>query len=402
MVNKALLKNCKIIGDNSISDLTDILIDDGRIVDIGYFDCMDSCEYHDLNGNYVSAGFIDIHTHGGNGSDFMDSTEAAFDNVLRYHLKHGVTGVLATSLTASYDDICSFLKTAREYMNTTHKYSQLLGVHLEGPFLSLKGCGAQNKKYLMNPQTDSYEFIIENRDIVKNVTIAPELDTDGKMTKALTENGILVSGGHDDGAYPEFIPAIQNGLRHLTHIYCAMSGIGTKEGVREIGLREYGLLSDLLTCEMIADNVHITPEMMRFILKCKRADNVAVVSDTLRCAGMPRDGRLYPMGPEKDKTSLMVKVSDGIAVLADGSKFAGSITSVHQMVKNLINAGVPIVEAFKTATSVPARIIREKYMGSVKKGFIANLCVLDENFDVLSVYVQGKKIDLQKGDIYEK
>ena len=188
----------------------------------------------------------------------------------------------------------------------------------------------------------------------------------------------------------------------MTHIYCAMSGIGTKEGVREIGLREYGLLSDSLTCEMIADNVHITPEMMRFILKCKGADNVAVVSDTLRCAGMPRDGRLYPMGPEKDKTSLMVKVSDGIAVLADGSKFAGSITSVHQMVKNLINAGVPIVEAFKTATSVPARIIREKYMGSVKKGFIANLCVLDENFDVLSVYVQGKKIDLQKGDIYEK
>lgn len=219
MVNKTILKNCKIIGDSSVSDLTDILIDDGRIVDIGHFDCIDSCECHVLNDNYVSAGFIDIHTHGGNGSDFMDSTEAAFDNVLSYHLKHGVTGVLATSLTASYDDICSFLKTAREYMNTPHKYAQLLGVHLEGPFLSLKGCGAQNKKYLMNPQTDSYEFIIENRDIVKNVTIAPELDTDGKMTKALTENGVLVSGGHDDGAYPEFVPEIQNGLRHLTHIY---------------------------------------------------------------------------------------------------------------------------------------------------------------------------------------
>ena len=237
MANRVFLKNCRIIGEKSISDLTDILIEDGKIADIGHFDLGNSCEYYDICGNYVSPGFIDIHTHGGNGSDFMDSTETAFDNVLSYHLKHGVTGVLATSLAASYDDICRFLKTAENYMNTPHKYAQLLGVHLEGPFISLKGCGAQNKKYLMNPQTDNYDFIIENRAIIKNVTIAPELDTDGKMTRRLTENGIWVSGGHDDGAYPEFVPAIQNGLRHLTHIYCAMSGFGTKEGVREIGLQ---------------------------------------------------------------------------------------------------------------------------------------------------------------------
>lgn len=270
--------------------------------------------------------------------------------------------------------------------------SKLLGVHLEGPCISERGCGAQNPKYLMDPKKDSYSFIIENRDIVKIVTIAPELDTDGRMTRELTENGILVSGGHDDGAYPDFVPAFKSGLKHLTHIYCAMSGFGTKAGVREIGLREYGLMADNVTCEIIADNIHITPEMAKFILRNKGADNVAVVSDSLRCAGMPADGRLYNLGSEYDSNSLKVKVDTGIALLADGSKFAGSITSVHKMVKNLIDAGIPVVDAFKTGTSVPARIIGEKNVGSVKKGFVADLCELNENFDIVSVFLDGKKV----------
>lgn len=117
-----------------------------------------------------------------------------------------------------------------------------------------------------------------------------------------------------------------------------------------------------------------------------------MVSDSLRCAGMPADGRLYNMGSKYDRNSLKVKVDTGIALLADGSKFAGSITSVHKMVKNLINAGIPVVDAFKTGTSVPARIIGEKKIGSVKKGFVADLCELNENFDIVSVFLDGKKV----------
>ena len=396
MSDCVILKNCRIIGDTSIREDSSILIKNGIIAeigDVGAFESVENAKVYDMQGNYISAGFVDIHTHGGGGADYMDATDDAFSAALEYQLENGVTGVVATSLTAAYEDICCFLDKAREYMGVPHtKKSKLLGVHLEGPFISVKGCGAQNPKYLMNPNKDSYSFIINNRDIVKIVTIAPELDTDGSMTRELTENGIVVSGGHDDGAYPEFVPAFKSGLKHLTHIYCAMSGFGTKVGVREIGLREYGLMTDNVTCEIIADNIHITPEMARFILKCKGADNVAVVSDSLRCAGMPSDGRLYNMGPNYDSASLKVKVADGIAMLADGSKFAGSITSVHQMVKNLINAGIPVVDAFKTGTSVPARIIGETKIGSVKKGFAGDLCELDENFDIVSVFLDGKKV----------
>ena len=389
MDNGTVIRNGRIIGADAISEPTDIRMKNGMISDIGHFH--DGVGY-DANGNYVSAGFIDIHTHGGNGSDFMDATDEAFDKVLKYHLRNGTTDVLATSLTASREQIEHFLDETRRYMCQPQRYAHILGAHLEGPFLSVKGCGAQNPEYLLDPKRDDYSFILKNRDIVKTVTIAPELDTDGSMTRALTENGILVAGGHDDGAYPEFIPAIKAGLRHLTHIYCAMSGFGTKVGVRQIGLREYGLWKDDLTCEMIADNVHITAEMARFILKCKGADKVACVSDSLRCAGMPADGRIYTLGSDNDASSLKVKIANGIAMLADGSKFAGSITSVREMVKNLINAGVPVTEAFQTGTSTPAGIIGEKTLGSVKPGYRANLCVLDKNFDVIAAYVSGRRM----------
>lgn len=385
-----VLKNCKIIGSDSISEPTDILIKNDIIFDIGSFPAMKG---YDIKGNYISAGFVDIHTHGGNGSDFMDATGEAFDNVLKYHLKHGTTSVVATSLTSSRENIDKFLEQTRRYLALPQKYACLLGVHLEGPFLSLKGCGAQNPAYLLNPKKDDYQFILDNKDIVKTVTIAPELDVDGVMTRTLSENGILVSGGHDDGVYPEFMPAIHAGLRHLTHIYCAMSGFGTKAGTREIGLREYGLLDNSLSCEIIADNIHITAKMAELIIKCKGADKVALVSDTLRCAGMPADNRLYSLGNENDSNSLRVRVSNGIAMLEDGSKFAGSITSVHEMVKNLISAGIPVIDAFKMGTSTPAKIIGEKNIGIVKKGFIANLCELNENFNIISVYMRGKRIE---------
>lgn len=392
MNKRTLLKNCRIIGKEKILENTDILIEDGEIAALGKLDTAENAEIYDINGNYISSGFVDIHTHGGAGADFMDATDEAFDKILRYQLENGVTDVVATSLTAAKSDIERFLECARAYMSKPQKYARSVGVHLEGPFLSLKGCGAQNPEYLMLPGRDDYGFIIKNRDIIKTVTIAPELDTDGKMTRELTENGILVSGGHDDGVYPEFMPAVKSGLRHLTHIYCAMSGIGTRPDVRDVGLREYGLTDDLLTCEMIADNVHVTPQMARFILKCKGAERTAVVSDSLRCAGMPADGRLYKMGPENDESSLTVRVADGIAVLADGSKFAGSITSVHKMVKNLIAAGISVTDAFKTGTSTPARIIGESKTGSVEKGFRANLCELDRNFDIVSVFMKGERV----------
>lgn len=382
-----VLKNGNIIGDDAVHWKTDIKISDGKIVDIGNL----AENGIDCTGKYISAGFVDIHTHGGYGSDFMDATESAFDDILKFQLDNGTTTVLPTSVTAPVSLIKRFMETARWYKKKEQPYAKVYGVHLEGPFLSLKNKGAQKEEYILNPQKDDYSFITEYKDIVKTVTISPELDADGTMTKELTQNGIIVCGGHDNGIYPEFMPAIQNGLTHLTHLYCAMSELRFENGVRNVGLREYGLLDDSLSAEIIADNRHIPKELAQLIFKCKGREKLVVVSDALRCAGMPIDGKLYRLGMKEDETAQMFKVADGVAVLADGSRFAGSITPLHKMVKNLIDAGVSIVDAFRCASCNPASIIHAEGIGKIEKGFWADILVLNEKLEIEKIFVEGRQ-----------
>lgn len=382
-----ILKNGNIIGDAAVLWKTDIKISDGKIVDIGNF----AEDGIDCTGKYISAGFVDIHTHGGYGSDFMDATESAFDDILKFQLDNGTTTVLPTSVTAPVSSIKSFMEMARCYMQKNQPYAKVYGVHLEGPFLSLKNKGAQKEEYILNPQKDDYSFITDYKDVVKTVTISPELDKDGTMTKKLTENGIIVCGGHDNGIYPEFMPAIKNGLTHLTHLYCAMSELRFENGVRNVGLREYGLLDDSLSAEIIADNRHIPKELAQLIFKCKGREKLVVVSDALRCAGMPIDGKLYRLGMKEDETAQLFKVADGVAVLADGTRFAGSITPLHKMVKNLIDAGIGIVDAFRCATCNPASIIHAEGIGKIEKGYWADILVLNDKLDIEKIFVEGRQ-----------
>lgn len=384
-MNGFILKHANIIGADGIVYNTDIKICEGKIADIGIFDE----EGIDCTNRYVSPGFVDIHTHGGYGYDFMDCTQEAFDNILRFHLDNGTTTVLPTSVTAPVAAVRRFIETARTYIRHKLPYAKICGVHLEGPYLSLKNKGAQKEEYLLNPQRDDYSFILDNKDIVRTVTIAPELDTDGSMTGRLSENGIVVCGGHDNGIYPAFLPSVQNGLKHLTHIFCAMSELRFEGGVRNVGLREYGLLDDNLTAEIIADNKHIPSALAKLILKCKGREKVAVVSDALRCAGMPADGKLYRLGMNQDESAQLFRVDDGVAVLADGSRFAGSITPVHQMVKNLIEAGVAVADAFRCATINPAQIIGAEHIGKIEKGYCADILVLNAKFDIEKIFING-------------
>ena len=318
-----IIKNGKIILPSSIVN-ADIRVENDRITDIrsGLFATKDE-QTVDANGAFVCAGFVDIHTHGGNGADFMDCTNIALENAVAFHRDNGTTTILATSCTAPKEQILQFLSFYEDKINTDYGI-RIAGVHLEGPFLSKKNKGAQKEEDLQIPSKDDYSYILDNASIIKTLTLSPELDGADIMTKKLKERGITVCGGHDDGIYPDFIPAINNGLTHLTHIYCAMSELRFVDGVRNVGLREYGLLDDNLTAEIIADNKHIPPMLAKLIIKCKGADKVCVVSDALRCAGLKNDGTVYKLG--SGATAQTVKIGDGVAVLEDGSRFAGSIT----------------------------------------------------------------------------
>ncbi len=388
-----VIKNGRIITPTQILDGFDILVEDGKIKEIGASLC--GRDTFDAHGAYVAPGFVDIHTHGGYGADFMDATDQAFETALQFHLDNGTTTVVATSCTAPRESIVSFLDFTKGYLHSRAEKSQIVaGVHLEGPYLSVRNRGAQKEEELAVPDADDYSYMLDYSDLIKTVTISPELPGAAEMTNRLCDAGIKVSGGHDDGIYPEFIPAINAGLSHLTHHFCAMSELRFKDGIRNVGLREYALNDDRLTVELIADNRHIPPELAKMIIRAKGADRVAVVSDSLRCAGFLKDDKLYKLGA--DENAQLVKIGDGVAVTADGTKFAGSITPVRQMVKNLIDAGIGIVDAVKIGTLTPAKIIGEDAcVGSIEIGKRANLAILDEDWNLTDLLIDG--ITVRKG-----
>ena len=200
--------------------------------------------------------------------------------------------------------------------------------------------------------------------------------------------------GHDNSILPEFLPVIEAGASNLTHLFCAMSMVVMRNNKRYVGLREYALINDNLTAELIADNHHITPELLKMIYRCKGADGICLISDCLRAGGMKPDGTLYSLGQKDDPTSMQFKVSDGVAVLADGKTYAGSIQPISQMLRNIVfDGGVPLVEAIKTVSLTPARIVKaDKEIGSIEVGKYADFCVLNQDLFVEQTIIEGKII----------
>lgn len=388
-----IIKNGIVVTPDALLNC-DIKVQGDTIVGLGRFDDEKDLVI-DAEGLYVCPGLVDIHTHGGGGGDFMDATEESFRKALTFHAKSGTTSLLATSVTAPVEQITRMVNAVREHVDGDNSMCKIQGVHLEGPYLSLKNKGAQHESYLRVPVKDSYQFILDNSDVVKTVTIAPELAGAAEMTQALTEKGIVVCGGHDDGQKETVMPTIEAGLSHCTHLWCAMSTVAMRDGVRSVGLCELGLLDDRLTVEIIADNHHITPDMVKLIYKCKGAEQMCVVSDSLRAGGMPADGTLYSLGSCDDTTAQKFIVSDGVARLPDGSRYAGSIQPISQMVKNLVDdANIPLVDAVKMASLTPAKIAKlDEQIGSIAIGKKADFCFMDKNLRVVNTIINGKEME---------
>ena len=369
-----------------------IRLENGIITELGEVSGDDAI---DADGSYIAPGLVDIHVHGGGGADFMDCTHKAFQTACDFHLSRGVTTLLPTSVTAPVELTERFFAAAREEMKTNRI---IAGVHAEGPYLSKKNRGAQPERYLRVPETDSYDFLLKNADIIKTVTLSPELPGAPEMSKRLKAAGIVVAGGHDDGRKSLITPTIETGMTHLTHLWCAMSTAKVYDGVREPGLLEIGLSDDSLTCEIIADGCHMPPELVKIVWRCK-GERLAIVSDCLRAGGMPRDGRLWTLGAEPEMYGddapepTRFIVADGVARLPDGTRLAGSIKPIGEMIKGLTECGIPVSEAFRAASLTPAKIIGiDRTHGSLEVGKVADIAVFDRELNPVRVIKDGRAV----------
>ena len=347
--------------------------------------CLPCDEMLDFSGKILSPGFIDIHTHGAGGCSFSGSSVEAVIHACHHHLRHGTTTLLPTVSTAPFAAMAESLDHIVAARQSPELKNRIHGAHMEGPYLSVRQCGAQNTDHITAPNAEDYEALVRRYPgQIARWTYAPERDPEGVFCAFLTENGILPSVGHSDARYQELAPAVDAGCRLVTHLYSATSTVTRSGGFRSLGVIETAFLRDDLLVEIIADGRHLPPELIRMILKIKGTDSVIAVTDSLFPAGTDMT--------EGISDGVAFIVEDGVCKLPDRSAFAGSIATADRLVRVLTrDCGVSLPEAVKMLTSVPARLLNLN-AGIIGEGKLADLVVFDDDIQIHCAFVGGQKV----------
>jgi len=361
ITNNQILKNHALIFNNKIIDITEKIPKNIEIID--------------AKGAYLSAGFIDIHIHGSGGADVMDSSFQSLDTISQTLLKTGVTSFLATTMTMSSREIKNALYNVQKYKDKI-RGAKILGVHLEGPFINPSKAGAQNPQYIQKP---NFKLIKEYMDIIKLITIAPEVEKAERFIEYLKKSypDIILSLGHSNASYDQAKESFKWGISHATHLFNAMNPLHH----REVGAVGAILEADSISCEIIADNIHIHPALYNLIYKLK-GDKLILITDAIR-AGCMRSGE-YNLGGQK------VIVKDNKATLIDGT-LAGSVLRLNEALKNLYNySNIKLPEIVSMVTSSPAKLLGLN-IGELKRGYSADITLFDKHLNILNTYIDGKE-----------
>jgi len=365
MHQKIKIYNGKIITASGIIPNGAVLISDGLIEQIGEteIESTDAIEIN-ANGKYISPGFIDIHLHGGGGSDFMDATDEAFKIIAETHVRYGTTSMFPTTLTGDHQDLIEFVHFYEQLDLSKINGAQLLGIHLEGPYFALNQRGAQDAKYIRNPDPLEYLPMVAGATHIKRWSAAPELPGAIEFGKCMKQRGILPAMAHTDAVYEQVLDGFNNGFSLATHLYSGMSGITRTNGYRNVGAIESSLVIDGMDVELIADGSHLPAPLLQLVYKIKGPDKIALVTDAMRGAAMPEGESILG----NKTTGMKVIIEDGVAKLPDRTAFAGSVATADRLVRNMIQlAGASLQDAVKMMSATPARIMGiEQRKGSIK------------------------------------
>ena len=380
--------NCRAITASRILSDATVIVKDGVIEELttGKIEVNDAKEI-DGNGLYVSPGFIDLHTHGAGNHDFKDGSVEAYLEAARVHACHGTTLLYPTTLTSTNGALFNSFEKYEKACSCNHNGAAFGGIHLEGPYFAHSQRGAQDPRFLKTPVPSDYQEILSCTNHIVRWSIAPELPGALELGNYLDNRGILPSIAHTDATYEEVLKAFDCGYRHITHFYSAMSGITRKNAFRYAGVIESGYLINGMTLEIIADGIHVPKSLMQLVYKIKGAENIALVTDSMRAAGMP-DGKSILGSIEEGQEVL---IEDGVAKLPDRSAFAGSVATADRLVRTATKiAEIPLCEAVRMVSATPAGIMGiQQHKGSLQKGKDADLVLFNENIDIKMTMVKG-------------
>lgn len=382
-------KNAKVIFPDKIRDCV-VVTDGGKITDIcERFDANENDTVTDCKGLYLSPGFVDIHVHGGGNKSAMSTDYTDIVEMAEAHLKYGTTSIAPTTLAAPISQLKEAVLSIKKASEESKK-ANILGVHLEGPYISLQYKGAQSPESILNPEKDPPEELLELWDKILIMGAAPECDGVLALGDKLRKRGIVASVAHSAASYEQVETAVQHGFSDVTHIYNACSSCFKTGLFRNAGVVEAGLYMDELTTQTIADLRHLPQGLLKLIYKCKGDSKMYLITDGLEFSASDiKENTVYTQ-----ENGVNVIYEDRVMKLADRSALAGSAATLSDCVRNMYKCiGIPLYSAVKMATLTPAEVCGYgKVKGKIENGYDADLIMFDDDINIKSVITNGKII----------
>ena len=378
-----ILKNARLIFPDGIRDGLEVVVHEGKIDAIRPPALTRGKDVVDLAGNYLAPGFIDLHVHGARGHDTMEGSAEAFRAICDFHASGGTTSLLLTTAAAPIASLVELLKAARNFRPSI---SAIAGVHVEGPFISKAKCGAQRPEFIQNPSPAAVQRLLEHADVIKHVTIAPELPGALDAIENFHTHGITVSGGHSNAWDEEARAGFEHGMRSVTHTFNCMSSARRRGVYRVGGLLEFALSEPQISCELIADGHHVSPTLMKMLYRAKGPGGICLVTDATAGVGLPDESRFSLFGND-------CLVAGGVCLLSDRSALAGSAARMVDLVRRMVSeVNVPLHEAVAMATQNPAQAIDLQTKGRLRVGADADLVILSPDLEILRVFTGGDEL----------
>jgi len=385
-----IFTNARLIFPTEIRDGLELVAHEGKIMAIREQTQARSDEVVDLAGNYLAPGFIDLHVHGALGRDSMEASAETFRAICDFHARGGTTSLLLTTATAPLETLGRVLRAVRDCIGRRARRSRptgaIAGVHVEGPFISKAKCGAQREEFIQKPSPAHVQQLLAHADVIKRVTIAPELPGALEAIESFHAHGISVSGGHSDAFDEDARAAFERGMRSVTHTFNCMSSARHRGLYRVAGLLEFALSEPQISCELIADGHHVSPTLMKMLYRAKGCGGICLVTDATAGAGLPDGSRFSLFGND-------CIVEAGVCLLADRSALAGSASQMIHLVRTMVRkVNVPLNEAVAMVTQNPARAIGLDTKGRLAVGADADFVILSPELDVLRTFSGGEEI----------